>query len=158
MSETLLPCPCCGNVAKVIHECKPDGRCSYKVAFVRCSACVVRTADYIIDGYYGSTTKEEDAVAAWNRRAEDERHKKCPENENSVGVMEVFGLEIKFENESQIKSVSTTPPTARSNKKSFLQMKWVLGDVYNNLRWYQNLYLRLWYTIQYWMLPRNYRR
>lgn len=64
----LKPCPFCGGEAILCKDLKPDGHCSYKVAYVKCQDCGCNTGAYIIDGYYGVKTTVNDAIKAWNRR------------------------------------------------------------------------------------------
>lgn len=68
-SNPLPSCPFCSGKAELRHERIPDGHVSYQVAYVRCTACGCRTPDFTIDGYYGSTETEADAIAAWSKRA-----------------------------------------------------------------------------------------
>lgn len=68
-SNPLPSCPFCSGKAELRRESKPDGHVSYKVAYVCCTACGCRTKEFTIDGYYGSTTSEADAIAAWKKRA-----------------------------------------------------------------------------------------
>jgi Lar family restriction alleviation protein len=58
MSEMLKPCPFCGNVATT-DECLYD-ECDEMWWVAGCDKCSI--------GFTGST--KEEAVAAWNRRAE----------------------------------------------------------------------------------------
>ena len=54
-------------------------------------------------------------------------------------------MKIKLDNGSTIKSIDSIP-NIRSSKKSFEQMKWIMGDVYKGLHWYQKIYLRFTYS------------
>lgn len=66
----LKKCPFCGSKAFYGESSKSDGYCSYKIGYVACDnpSCGVRTPSVVIDGYYGATTKPEDAIKVWNRR------------------------------------------------------------------------------------------
>ena len=66
----LKPCPFCGaDEALLVKTKRPDGNVSYQVAYVGCENCGCQTDEFIIDGYYGATTTEQDVIDAWNRRA-----------------------------------------------------------------------------------------
>lgn len=71
MSETLKPCPFCGGPGKLILGSERDGNVNFDVAYVQCFNCRCCTNTFIIDGYYGSTDKVDDAINAWNRRISD---------------------------------------------------------------------------------------
>lgn len=62
-------CAHCGGRSVLTHDQRQDGNCWYKVAYIHCTECGVRTCDYIIDGYYGSDDSEQDAIDAWNKRS-----------------------------------------------------------------------------------------
>lgn len=67
MSKKLKPCPFCGGEAKLVLEFQYLGIMHVKELFyARCSECGTRVS--------GSTfwDSEEEAIAAWNRRAGDE--------------------------------------------------------------------------------------
>ena len=58
----LKPCPFCGGKAflsEVLYYCEP-GRCTTQ--FIECNECHATTYEY---------NTEEEAIEAWNRRAED---------------------------------------------------------------------------------------
>jgi len=57
---------------------------------------------------------------------------------------------IKFKNGSIIKSIGNSTNTVRSRKKSFEQMKWILGDMYKSLKWYQKLCI--WFDYKFYKL------
>jgi hypothetical protein len=64
-------------------------------------------------------------------------------------------MEIKFENGSTIKALNTFAETTRSATKSLEQMKWIMGDLYKSLKWYQKVWLRIDYratTIIDWII------
>lgn len=67
----LKPCPFCGGKAQLINSTEIDGYYHYEVAYVECECCLAKSKSFIIDGYYGTTTKEEHAINAWNMRAEE---------------------------------------------------------------------------------------
>lgn len=70
--EQLKPCPFCGGESEVCISEEHHGMDGwYRVAFVRCKECRCRTPQYAIDGFYGCKTTEQDAIEAWNRRAND---------------------------------------------------------------------------------------
>jgi len=56
-------------------------------------------------------------------------------------------MKIKLENGSTIESIDSIP-NIRSSKKSFEQMKWIMGNLYKNLRWYQKLYIWMTYKVK----------
>mgnify|MGYP002515793067 CR=1 FL=1 len=68
----LKPCPFCGSEAVFVTFNRMDGQCSYKCGAVCCSDCACRTSEYVIDGYLGIETTEDDIVAIWNSRVNDE--------------------------------------------------------------------------------------
>ena len=67
MSE-LKPCPFCGGEAEIRTQDRPDGNTHYYVYIVRCKECRARTEDFPIAYYVHHDV--EDAIEAWNRRAE----------------------------------------------------------------------------------------
>lgn len=64
----LPSCPFCNGKAELRRERMSDGNVIYTDAYVCCTACGCRTPNFTIDGYYGATTTEADAIAAWKRR------------------------------------------------------------------------------------------
>lgn len=71
MTEKLLPCPFCGGDAKLKTARKSDGQISYDSIYVACLNC--RSTGLSYTTYYNvSSNPEEEAIAAWNRRAEPE--------------------------------------------------------------------------------------
>lgn len=69
MSELkLLPCPFCGGEAKLKTARESDGQISYGSIYVACLDC--RSTGLSYTTYYNvSSNPEEEAIAAWNRRA-----------------------------------------------------------------------------------------
>ena len=66
----LKPCPFCGGRANFVTSRRMDGQCSFKRGEVCCSECGCGTGGYIIDGYLGIETTEDEVVAIWNRRVD----------------------------------------------------------------------------------------
>lgn len=66
------PCPFCGSTNIGIEkERRTYGHGEYPlIAYVECRDCGAHTKDFIVDGFYGETTTEADAVNAWNRSAD----------------------------------------------------------------------------------------
>jgi Lar family restriction alleviation protein len=64
----LKTCPFCGGEAGLNHVGESDGNIRFLTAYVVCCDCGARTRSFIIDGYYGVMTTEDDAIEAWNRR------------------------------------------------------------------------------------------
>ena len=60
MTDKLLPCPHCGGKAKIEDPTHSP--------WIRCTGCGIRTAPY---GW------KQDAIKAWNRRAEDHNVQEC---------------------------------------------------------------------------------
>ena len=54
--DDLKPCPFCGGRATFVTSKWMDGQCSFK----------------IIDGYLGIETTEDEVVAIWNRRVDND--------------------------------------------------------------------------------------
>ena len=71
MSE-LKPCPFCGASAILREERESDGHESFSYYVVRCTGCKAHTNAFITGGFYGEQHTEQDAIAAWNRRTDDE--------------------------------------------------------------------------------------
>ena len=69
MAAELKSCPFCGGEAVLCKDLVYDGN-SYKTAIVKCKDCGCNTGAYIIDGYWGIASTVQDAINAWNRRAE----------------------------------------------------------------------------------------
>ena len=65
----LEPCPFCAGDAVLKHFKERDGNVLFECARVVCDECGAGTGYFIIDGYYGVMTTEDDAIEAWNRRA-----------------------------------------------------------------------------------------
>lgn len=71
MSENkikLKNCPCCGGKAEIQTSTKPDGHCYYRVIYVKCTECGMKTRELISDGYYDEWHTPEEAAELWNRR------------------------------------------------------------------------------------------
>lgn len=72
-NKKLKPCPFCGGEASLLRRYKRlDGGGWYKIAVVECDDCGSNGGDYIVDGHFGASTSEQDAIDAWNRRVEKE--------------------------------------------------------------------------------------
>lgn len=70
-NETLKKCPCCNGAAHHVVEERPDPPFHFRVRFVECMSCGLRTKEYPSDGFYGVCVTEEQIAALWNRRAND---------------------------------------------------------------------------------------
>ena len=68
LERELKPCPFCGGEAGLNYVGEMDGNIRYLTAYVVCRGCGTRTRSFIVDGYYGVMTTEQDAVETWNRR------------------------------------------------------------------------------------------
>lgn len=62
-------CPFCGGAPDIVYktECGGHGE-YYRTVKVFCTKCHASTRHFVLDGYYGSTESELDAIAAWNER------------------------------------------------------------------------------------------
>lgn len=69
--DKLLPCPFCGGEATLKTTRKSDGQISYDSSYVLCLDC--RSTGLSFTKYYDvSQHPEQEAIAAWNRRAQPE--------------------------------------------------------------------------------------
>ena len=67
--DKLLPCPFCGGEATLKTTRKSDGQISYDSSYVLCLDC--RSTGLSFTKYYDvSQHPEQEAIAAWNRRAQ----------------------------------------------------------------------------------------
>ena len=64
----LEPCPFCAGDAVLKRFKEQDAQVYFRCARVVCGDCGAGTRSFIVDGYYGVMTTEEDAIEAWNRR------------------------------------------------------------------------------------------
>ena len=71
----LLPCPFCGGEALLCKSLHSVGGISHKAILVECNLCGCKTDEYVTDGCYGIRGAFQDAIIAWNRRADDDREK-----------------------------------------------------------------------------------
>ena len=70
-NNKLKPCPFCGGQASIqISRCL-DGMCHYKVKYVQCKDCEVKTQERVCDGYYGGQCTDEEIARIWNERVSD---------------------------------------------------------------------------------------
>lgn len=69
-AQTLKKCPCCDGEAHHVVEERPDPPFHYRVRFVECMSCGLRTKEYPSDGYYGIAMTEDQVAMLWNRRAD----------------------------------------------------------------------------------------
>ena len=67
MTEKLKPCPFCGGKEQVMTI-----DLTKKVAFIQCQLCNARAGEYEYNIHKGSYSYETNAIAAWNRRVNDE--------------------------------------------------------------------------------------
>lgn len=62
-------CPFCGGDGKLVINTECGGHGDYgKFAAVQCKDCGARGRRVALNGYYGSTETEEDAIISWNHR------------------------------------------------------------------------------------------
>lgn len=67
----LKTCPCCKGLAHHVVEVRSDPPVHYRVRYVECMSCGLRTKEYPCDGYYGLCMTEEQAAMMWNRRVDN---------------------------------------------------------------------------------------
>lgn len=63
---TLSKCPRCNGEAKIVFSSGQGDNCSYNTAYVKCTACKIRTESRTIDGYYGDKSTINDVIKDWN--------------------------------------------------------------------------------------------
>ena len=95
MSNTLLPCPFCGGKAAVVtRDVEPQGDPWYGKkleTFSMCKSCGCCLFDeYFHDGF----DNEEEAIAAWNRRAEKENRPLTLDEMNALNHEPIYILHM----------------------------------------------------------------
>ena len=66
----LRHCPCCGGKSEIKERFVADGLygSGYKVVYIVCSRCGLRSKELVIDGTFDEWHTPEEAAELWNRR------------------------------------------------------------------------------------------